>query len=589
MLHNSKKNGGFTLIESLIAVAIFAVVSVSIYLAYSNILDIFSASYLNLTALSAIENELEIIRNMSYGDVGIQGGLPAGVLVAEKNIVLGEVDFVVKTLVRNVDDPFDGLQGGSPNDSTPADYKLIEVEVSCPACLRYIPAKITTTVAPQGLESVTNRGTLLIQVINASGQPVAGAGVSVVNNNVSPAVNISDVTDISGTLKLIDVPVSNVGYAITVSKSGYSIDRTYNPGDLANPNPLKPHATVVSQQVTQISFVIDRVSTLNFRAQDEFCAGIPGMDFIQDGFKLIGTNPDILKYSVAHATDISGNRAVYNLEFDTYDFRNQDLNFEISGSSPMPPVVVDPNGSYGFTWLTAPKNPSGILISVKNQNSQMINDAKVTLSRPGLSQIKYSGQKFLNKSDWSGGQYSSKTGLVETDNPAGQLVLGQINGKYATSSQELISSTVDFGTSVTVFYGLSWNPVSQPPQAGPDSLSFQIAANNDNSTWNFIGPDGTPGSFYTVSGTDIYSGHDGNRYLRYKVFLKTVDDSVTPSLDDLTVDFHSSCIPDGQVYFDGLTQDTYTVTIEKGGYQTFTDTDAIVNSNWEDYRAVLQP
>jgi prepilin-type N-terminal cleavage/methylation domain-containing protein len=578
-------NRGFTLIETIIAIAIFAIIATGIYFSFANILEIFSASYLNLTSLSALDNELEVVRNMPYEDVGIQGGSPAGVISAEKNLIYGNIPFVVKTFIRNVDDPFDGLQGGSPNDTAPADYKLVEIEITCPTCPRFIAAKATTTVAPIGLETVTKKGTLMVKAFDASGQPISGANVSIINNNVSPVINISDLTDSSGILKLVDIATSSAGYAITVSKSGYSTDRTYSLGGVSNPNPLKPNATVLQQQTTEISFVIDRVSNLTFRTQDKFCADIGNIDFIQTGQKIIGTNPNVFKYSVGGSTNVGGDKIVSSLEFDTYDLLNQDAIYEISGFAPLTPIAVDPNGTYNLTWLMETKSPSGIIVTARNQSGQLINDAKVTISRSSFSNEAYTGRKSFVETDWSGGQYDSKSNNMATGSPAGELTLVSINGKYASMSDEwLISRTIDMGTSDTNFYDLVFNPTNQPPQT---DFKIQIATNNDNSSWNFIGPDGTGSSFYTTSGTQPHVSHNNSRYMRYKVILRTENDNFTPSLRDLAINFNSSCIPDGQVYFSGLSHDTYTVRVEKAGYQTFTDTEVVVDQNWEDYRVIL--
>lgn len=589
ILNFKSGTSGFTLIEAIIATAIFAIVAGGVYFSYLNVLEIFAASYLNLTGLSAIDNELETIRNMSYPDIGVQGGVPSGRLVAQKNIIFGGVSFVVETSVRNVDDPFDGTQGGVPNDTSPADYKLVEVQISCPTCSRFIPAKITTTVAPPGLETVTNNGTLIIRAVDASGQAVSGANVSVVNNSVSPAINLNDVTDTDGILKLVDIATSSAGYSITVSKSGYSTDKNYRPGDPLNPNPLKPYATVLEQEVTQASFLIDEVSTLSVRTQDKFCGNVGNINFLQTGQKLIGTNPNVFKYSLVNSTNSSGNLNINNLEFDTYNFSNQSGTYEVVGFTPMP-IVVDPSGNYSLSWLMEPKTPSAILVTVQNQNGQLINDAKVTLSRTGFSDVKYTGRNFFSQTDWSGNQYDSVSTYLVTDSPAGELHLGQIGGKYASMSDEwLISRTIDFGGLNTNFYNLIWNPVSQPVQAGINSFKIQFAANNDNSTWNFTGPDGTAGSYYTASDAQLNSVYNGNRYLRYKIILRTEDELYTPQLADLMFYFHSGCIPDGQSYFSGLTQATYGITIEKSGYTTFVDTGVSIDENWKDYRVVLTP
>jgi prepilin-type N-terminal cleavage/methylation domain-containing protein len=583
---NIENSSGFTLIEAILAVAIFAIISTGIYFSYSNVLDIFSASYLNLTAISALDNELETVKNMPYDKIGTQGGIPSGDLLSQRDLTYGNVPFVVNTYVRNVDDPFDGTQGGNPSDTSPADYKLVEIEITCPSCPRFIPAKATTTISPAGLETITNNGTLIIKVLNASGQPIAGANVAVTNTILNPDISINDVTDSAGVLKLLDVPPSTGGYHIVITKSGYSSDQTYPPGGQSNPNPLKPDVTVLAQQVTETSFVIDRVSTLNMRTQNEFCGDVGNIDFLQTGQKLIGTNPNVLKYSASHTTDSTGDIAVSGLEFDTYNFQNQDAVYEVRGFSPLMPVAVDPNGTYNLTWLMVAKNPSVILVTVKDKNTgQLVNDANVGLTKSGFSDNKYTGRFSLAHTDWSGGQYDSKSDYLSVAT-AGELRLGQINGKYAsTSDQWLVSQTIDFGASDTTFYNLNLT-FTQPAQT---TIRVQVAANNDNSTWNFVGPDGTSNTYYTASSTQLHSSHNNNRYLRYKVILRTDNHDNTPSLQDLTLNFHSSCTLDGQAYFSGLSQATYRVTVTKSGYKNFTDNSVQLNSNWKDYRVTLEP
>ncbi|MEW6684794.1 MAG: DNRLRE domain-containing protein [Candidatus Edwardsbacteria bacterium] len=65
-------------------------------------------------------------------------------------------------------------------------------------------------------------------------------------------------------------------------------------------------------------------------------------------------------------------------------------------------------------------------------------------------------------------------------------------------------------------------------------VKFQIASNEDNATWNFVGPDGTPATFYTTTNTPIWSGHYGDRYIKYKAYLKTTTNA-TPVLHDVTI------------------------------------------------------
>lgn len=584
-----KKSAGFTLIETLVGIAIFSMVAVSIYFSYSGILQTIIISQFHLTALTILDNEAESIRNMPYEDIGIQGGAPPGKLLAEKNVIQGKASFMIRTTVRNMDDPFDGTIGGTPNDSAPADYKQIELEVSCEAC-QFAPVRLTTTFAPKNLEGATNNGALFVNVFNAFGDPVSNANVLIVNNSTNPTITINDTTNIGGMLQLVDIATSSAGYEITVTMNGYSADRTYPWGGVGNPNPVKPHASVAKQEVTVISFAIDRVSAINFKTTDQMCAMVPKVDFLQTGTKLIGIDPNVLKYSLTTSTDATGNKLLSGLEWDTYNFQNTAANYEVSGAFTLTPVVIDPATTVSFNWVMENKNPLAVLVTVKDSSGQLINDAKVTLNKIGFSQSLYTGQRVWSTTDWSAGGYASKSSGLEVDNPVGEMHLLAIGSKYASTSEEwLVSSTTDFGITNAVFYNLQWAPTVQPPPSGPQSLAIQLASNNDNATWNFVGPDGTANTYYTTSDTVINSAHNGQRYMRYKVFLKTNDEDFTPSLQDLSILFRSGCVPGGQSYFKGLASGTYTITVEKSGFQTFTDSNFSVTKNWQEYRATINP
>ncbi|HEV7473379.1 MAG TPA: carboxypeptidase regulatory-like domain-containing protein [Pyrinomonadaceae bacterium] len=86
--------------------------------------------------------------------------------------------------------------------------------------------------------------------------------------------------------------------------------------------------------------------------------------------------------------------------------------------------------------------------------------------------------------------------------------------------------------SVTRWNTLSWT-ATVPANT---TLRFQIAgSNNLGGPFNFIGPDGTAGTFFTTSPSTIYNLVNGNRYLKYKAFFTTTDTAVTPTVTDVTV------------------------------------------------------
>ena len=588
---------GFTLIESLVGVAVFMIIAVSVYQAYAAVMNASCVSRLKITATALANEQFEIARNLPYDEVGVVGSIPNGKIPRTQNLVRDNTEFMVETTIRNVDDPFDGIIGGSPNDLSPADYKLVQLEISCFSCRNFTALNFATQVGPRNLETASTNGALFVQVFDASGQPVSGADVHIENNQAFPAIVIDDTTDNNGLLQIVDAPPGVEAYEITVSKSGYSTDKTYQTGAPGNPNPTKPHATVALQQLTQISFAIDKISTLDISSVTDTCSPVPSIDFSLSGSKLIGANPDVLKYSASHITDGSGKKTISGLEWDTYNLNFTDGLYDLAGTILLLPLVLNPNANQDFKLIVAPKNPMSVMVTVKDASTQLpLSGATVRLEGVGYDITLTTGHGFIRQTDWSGGagqddfidpaRYFDSDGNVEVNNPAGEFHLRKIFDEYEPSAY-LISSTFDTG-SVSNFHQILWQPQSQPPDTGPDSVKFQVATNNNKTTWNFLGSDGTANTYYTLANQNINSLHNGDRYLRYKAFLQTTSTTWTPTVSDVSFTFTSSCVPPGQVLFTGLNADDYTVTVSKTGYQPFTDT-VTVSSPWQQREVILSP
>jgi hypothetical protein len=186
------------------------------------------------------------------------------------------------------------------------------------------------------------------------------------------------------------------------------------------------------------------------------------------------------------------------------------------------------------------------------------------------------------RSDWTSGggqatwstttpdRYFQDDANIDINSAPTGVRLKKTSGNYAASGW-LESSTYDTGTSASNFTTITWQPTSQDAAA---TLKFQIASNNDNATWQYLGPDGTNSTYYTVSGTSISSAHDNNRYVRYKAFLSTTNNKKTPVLTSLSINYVSGCFTPGQVWFGSLTQgNNYDLDVTLSGYQN-----AVVNN-----------
>ncbi|HEY6251346.1 MAG TPA: Ig-like domain repeat protein, partial [Candidatus Angelobacter sp.] len=98
------------------------------------------------------------------------------------------------------------------------------------------------------------------------------------------------------------------------------------------------------------------------------------------------------------------------------------------------------------------------------------------------------------------------------------------------------------------------------------NIQFQVAASNNSAgPFNFVGPDGTPSTFFINGGS--LAQFNGFRFLKYQATLTTSDPTVTPSLDSVNICFndvqapsiHKSFSP-ASIPLNGITTLTFTIS-----------------------------
>jgi hypothetical protein len=130
------------------------------------------------------------------------------------------------------------------------------------------------------------------------------------------------------------------------------------------------------------------------------------------------------------------------------------------------------------------------------------------------------------------------------------------------------SQNIELSDTDNVFWSsISWHSNVLPSLT---MVKFQIAACEDANTWEYLGPDGTEDTYYeTAAGQPIWSGLSG-RYLRYKAYFSTADESYTPTLSDVTVTFVEIELPSIDLYSpnggeDWMKQKFYPITWDAAG------------------------
>ncbi len=589
---------GFTLIESLIGIAIFVMLVGVVYQAIVVIYKGASLNWENTTVSFLASQYLENARNIPYSQIGTIQGNPHGDLpdqVNPSNIIVGNTTYQAYFEIAFIDDPSDGTLILN-TDLAPNDYKQVKLSIK-----NTTTDKITnyvTNIVPVGLEDMINGGALSLSVIDAVGQGVPNATINITNLLLNPSINLTRTSDANGKWIEVGLPSSPNSYHVAVTKNGYSSDQTY-PITITNPSPTKPDATIISGQVTQISFGIDKTSNLTFNTLDKTCGVIPSVGIGIRGTKLIGT-PSVFKYENSFTSNGNGQVILNNTEWDNYTPALIGDTYMIYGSSPIQQINLLPDTTQLFNLILGPKTTNSLLVIVKDSASgNPIEGASVTLtnSNPEKNVNAITGGSLWSQQFWDGSsgqtnwanvnKYFQDDGNISTNNVPLAMRLINDGNKTLANSGWLESSSFDTGSDTTKYTTLNWQPTSQDPLV---TVKFQIATNNDNMNWSFKGPDGTFGTYYTNSGTSINSSNDNKRYIRYRAYLSTSDTNKNPTITSLNINYVSGCFTPGQVIFLNLTASpqeqeepgTYNVTVSMDGYAT----NKISNLNINGYQSL---
>ncbi|MDD5688259.1 MAG: DUF2341 domain-containing protein [Elusimicrobia bacterium] len=115
-----------------------------------------------------------------------------------------------------------------------------------------------------------------------------------------------------------------------------------------------------------------------------------------------------------------------------------------------------------------------------------------------------------------------------------EVPYSSISGAYVSNGSFTSSSNDSSSVAGVSWDSILWSPTNQPVGT---SLKFQIATSNDNKTWVFRGPDGALTTYYTTaSGQSIWTGHTGDRYLKYKIYFSG-DGIFTPEVHYVTISY----------------------------------------------------
>jgi prepilin-type N-terminal cleavage/methylation domain-containing protein len=582
-----KTKRGFTLVENIIAVGIFALLAGVVYQTSALLIKSVGLYRENSTVSSLANEYMEIVHNLPYSDIGTKSGSPEGDLPDKPNAATTTVNganYEIYYVVNKIDDPADGT-AEIGNDFASNDYKQVKLYIeNLMSGKKY---SFSTNIVPRGLESLASGGAIRIKVFGADTLPIPGATIRIQNTTLTPPIDLTRTADANGSWVEVGLKNSVASYQITATKSGHSTDKTYG-ATTENPNPAKPHSTVSNGLLTDVPLAIDKLSNLTFKTLNQSCAVLSGVGLNVKGAKIIGL-PNVLKFDNTYTSNGSGEINLDSIEWDNYTPTPTSASYMIYGSTPPQNIQVLPDTSQEYSLILGPKTTNALLVIVRDAATRApIEDADVTLSHtgPSYNQTKTTGGSVWTSQNWSGGsgqenfsdatKYFADDGGLETDVLPTALRLQEIDSTPTyVSSGQLISSIFDTETLGTTFGSITW----QASQNASTSVKFQIATSETNTattTWTYTGPNGSGSSYYSTSGETINA--PAGQYVRYKVFLDTVDSRFTPALSNVSINYISGCNTPGQVIFTGLSSDSdYEIEVSANGYSDTTVSDVTIN------------
>ncbi|MFA7314574.1 MAG: prepilin-type N-terminal cleavage/methylation domain-containing protein [Candidatus Magasanikbacteria bacterium] len=585
MLLKNKK--AFTLIETIISIVVFVIFVFGIYGGIQFVYKVIYSSRTQVIEMSILNEQMEIIRNLDFLDVGIVSSTPAGVLTRNSTIYRNGVNYQVTRSIRNIDDPADGtIELGT--DTSANDYKYVYLEVTCVDCQQRSALSIYTYVSSYFPQDTSNSGAIFVNVKDSHEQNLVGVNVHVVSDDPSIKIDMVDTTDNNGMLKIYDVEPCFQCYKITVSTTGYTSDKTVSSTEYGISIPKKYHITVNSKTVSSANFQIDKPAQINLTTVNTACEPVGNVSFSVAGGGIVATTPDRYNYENTISTNSSGEISLTDLHWGEYNFSNVS-GHNFVGIIPARPINILAGSSQVVNIVIANSTTKSLLATVRNSNTLLpIPNARVTLTSGIQNFEDYTGVGYFGQENWTnketiiydGGGFWSVDNIDKLDNGDNTyaLRLAEEAPYVYKSSGVLESATFDFGSATVDYLKLDWR-ADQPTST---TIKFQIAT-SDTATpeiWNFVGPDGTDTTYFDASDKDIPIAHDGERYLRYKLYLNSSDANYSPIIYGVYILYVKSCSLPGQVYFSSIpNENSNSLRITADGYIAQDVNLGVINSN----------
>lgn len=216
-LRHPAAEAGFSLIEVLVSIMVLAIVAGGLAAGLTATSSMLGRSKADSIATKLASSEIEVVRRMTYDDVGTVGGNPPGDLIADRNVTRDGAGFRVQNRVVYVDNAAPGAS------QTRIDYKSVQTIVT-PLAAGSKSITETTLVAPPTYASIAGKSAITVSTTDKiTGAAIADSAITVTGG---PSPTVTDVTDATGNAVIAGLtPNSSTSqkYTVAISKPGYVV------------------------------------------------------------------------------------------------------------------------------------------------------------------------------------------------------------------------------------------------------------------------------------------------------------------------------------------------------------------------------
>lgn len=200
----------------------------------------------------------------------------------------------------------------------------------------------------------------------------------------------------------------------------------------------------------------------------------------------------------------------------TYSSKTWAYNYSSDSWSQLSPAY-NPPGIYGGSMIYHAKLKKLMLIGGRASSGYIYDTYLFDGNKDNWS--KYAVNGSYGTSSFGGLAYDNKTNVtvlccgVLVSNPRVTYIFGNLSYRTAVYTSDVIDSK---NAPTKVF----WKNISWSGDFRNGSIKAQIAVNNDNSSWIFIGPYGLTDTYFTnSSGQDLPEICRGKRFLKYRLYI----------------------------------------------------------------------